>query len=550
VTPGSGYSLSETVPSGWDQTGATCSDGSPIANINLSPGEQVTCTFVNQKRGSITIFKDAQPNSAQDFSFTAGGGLSPSSFQLDDDSDPTLSNAHVFQNVRAASGYSVSESVPAGWVQSATCSDGSALTSISVSPGEDVVCTFTNKKRGTIIAVKDAQPNDPQDFSFSAGGGLSPSGFQLDDDSNASLSNTQTFNDVAPGSGYSLSETVPSGWEQTGATCDDGSPVSDIDVSAGETVTCTFANRKRGTITVVKDTVPDDPQDFTFTAGGGLSPSSFQLDDDSDPDLPNTQTFTDVVPGSGYSVSESLPAGWMQAGATCNDGSPVSSIDVSAGENVTCTFLNSHSGFPRPKGATPVLVALVPAYRNCDSPNREHGPTLNGPSCNPPVQASDYLTVGTLDANGQTANSSGRMRFDVKPGNGSTPENEADVVIHFDLSDIRKRSDLSDYTGELSARVTLRITDKQNGPFVNEPGTVADLPLSTTVLCSATADTTIGAACNTDTSVNSLIPGAVVENKRSIWEFSGVEVFDGGADADADTASDNTLFEHQGIFLP
>ncbi len=35
-------------------------------------------------------------------------------------------------------------------------------------------------------------------------------------------------------------------------------------------------------LNVVLDTVPNDPQDFSFTAGGGLSPSSFQLDDDGD----------------------------------------------------------------------------------------------------------------------------------------------------------------------------------------------------------------------------------------------------------------------------
>ncbi len=38
---------------------------------------------------------------------------------------------------------------------------------------------------GAIVAVKDAQPDDPQDFTFTAGGGLSPASFQLDDDGNA-----------------------------------------------------------------------------------------------------------------------------------------------------------------------------------------------------------------------------------------------------------------------------------------------------------------------------------------------------------------------------
>ena len=104
---------------------------------------------------------------------------------------------------------------------------------------------------------------------------------------------------MTPGSGYSLAETVPSGWDQTGATCDDGSPIANISISAGETVTCTFTNRKRGQIVVVKDAQPNDPQDFAFTAGGGLSPASFQLDDDADATLSNTRTFANVVPGIG-----------------------------------------------------------------------------------------------------------------------------------------------------------------------------------------------------------------------------------------------------------
>ena len=48
---------------------------------------------------------------------------------------------------------------------------------------------------------------------------------------------------------------------------------------------------------VEKDALPDDPQDFDFTAGGGLAPTSFQLDDDGDNSnaLSNTQVFPDLV---------------------------------------------------------------------------------------------------------------------------------------------------------------------------------------------------------------------------------------------------------------
>ena len=71
--------------------------------------------------------------------------------------------------------------------------------------------------------------------------------------------------------------------------------------------------------------------------------------------------------------------------------------------------------FARPKGATPTRLALVPAYRACAAANRAHGAPLAGPSCSPPVQASSYLTVGTADANGQTPNSVGSVRFDAVP---------------------------------------------------------------------------------------------------------------------------------------
>mgnify|MGYP001358343495 FL=1 len=43
------YSVSETIPTGWTQVSASCSDGSSPGAINLEQGETVTCTFVNQK---------------------------------------------------------------------------------------------------------------------------------------------------------------------------------------------------------------------------------------------------------------------------------------------------------------------------------------------------------------------------------------------------------------------------------------------------------------------------------------------------------------------
>src|SRR4051794_25693189 len=59
----------------------------------------------------------------------------------------------------------------------------------------------------------------------------------------------------------------------------------------------------------------------------------------------------------------------------------------------------------RPQGATPLRASIVPAYKACAAPgNRTHGAPLASPSCNPPVQTSNSLTVGSPDANGAAAN--------------------------------------------------------------------------------------------------------------------------------------------------
>ena len=156
---------------------------------------------------------------------------------------------------------------------------------------------------GTIIALKDAMPGRPAGLRLHrrrrSHARRRSSSTTTANNANG-LANARAFF-ADPGSGYSLAETVPASWDLTSATCSDGSPPSNIDVLSGEVVTCTFTNRKRGQIVVVQDSQPDDPQDFDFTAGGGLSPSSFQLDDDGDNgnDLSNTQVFADVVPGFG-----------------------------------------------------------------------------------------------------------------------------------------------------------------------------------------------------------------------------------------------------------
>jgi len=220
---------------------------------------------------------------------------------------------------------------------------------------------------------------------------------------------------------------------------------------------------------------------------------------------------------------------------------------------------------PRPKGATPLRVSLAVAYKACASPNRQHGAPLATLSCNPPVQASSFLTVGTGDAwPGTQPKSIGSVRLDVKT---SSPE---DVKIVQNDSDVRcignsaagfcstantDNAGVPDYSGELNGTANIRITDHFNGPIgacgaCADPATGQDLAFPVTASCVTTpGDGTVGSTCSVNTTANGTVLGSVQDNKRANVEIQQINIEDGGADGTAATTG-NTLFETQGIWIP
>ena len=207
-----------------------------------------------------------------------------------------------------------------------------------------------------------------------------------------------------------------------------------------------------------------------------------------------------------------------------------------------------NAGYVRPQSAGSVRTPLVVAYKPCTAPNRQHGPPLANPSCGPPVQESSWLTVGSPDANGAGANSAGSVKVVSRPGNAGTPADEADVQVVSSITDVRNKTGLTDYTGQLQGRLTLRVTDRYSGPSRTEPAT-GDTTLTFTMPCATTADPATGSICSATTTADAVVPGMVLELKRSVWDVGKVEVFDGGSDGNVATAP-NTLFADQGIFVP
>jgi Tol biopolymer transport system component len=209
------------------------------------------------------------------------------------------------------------------------------------------------------------------------------------------------------------------------------------------------------------------------------------------------------------------------------------------------------NSYPRPRGATPLRLSLVPASKPCTSPNSTHGAPLSFGSCAPPQLASGQLTTGTPDTNGLPVRMDAYLLLKVMPGNPSTPADEADVSITAHLNDVFNK-DFSDYTGSLPANLPVRITDKDNTPSPGGPGAATTEPFAFAfqIPCTPDPDSRTGSDCTISTTADTLVPGAIKEGVRAIWQLGQVRVFDGGADGDGSTTADNTPFMDQGLFVP
>jgi len=255
VEPGR-YTSTELPTAGWNLGSISCDDENSSSSIsqrtatfNVEEGETVTCTFRNRKR-SMVIVEKVMVGGTDTFEFTGtpAGSISES-------------GGAIFADVSPGT-HTSTEGAVDGWaLTSIECDDANSTGDVATrtatfraSPGETVTCTFTNEKRvGSITVVKQTDPDGhPQSFAFEAS--YDEDGFSLSD------GQQNDSGELLPGT-YSVSEIVPAGWNLTAATCSDESDPEEIELSAGEHVTCLFENALvpllgRGAIDVQKSATP------------------------------------------------------------------------------------------------------------------------------------------------------------------------------------------------------------------------------------------------------------------------------------------------------
>jgi len=234
---------------------------------------------------------------------------------------------------------------------------------------------------------------------------------------------------------------------------------------------------------------------------------------------------------------------------------------------------------PRPGGGTPFRVPLVPAFKECKTPNSTHVAPLPFPSCTPPVMQSTLLTQG---AGGAATNSA---RLDVictdaqappcTPNDGNDTE---DVKVSAAIQDVRCVGVSSgcsaagaDYTSQLIGVSKIRITDHANGtpptPCTTGGGaspcvtaTMQDIDFALPISC-ADNGAANGANCTLNTTIDTLVPTTVKEFQRAVISVFSLHATDKGVDGSLSPgggftcppicgSGDETTYQDQGIFIP
>ncbi|MBX7234578.1 MAG: cadherin domain-containing protein [Caldilineales bacterium] len=191
-----------------------------------------------------------------------------------------------------------------------------------------------------IIVHKQTLPNyDPTEFQFKLRGPVGRD-FSLADDEPHSTGQI-------PAGIYTLEEIMPSGWDPAipldQMTCDDGSPLSAIDLGSDETLVCRFLNYKRGNIIVKKATIPPVAAPsfaMRLIDNTSLAKTQFSLANGGQFD---TGAITSVPTYKLLEPAATLPGGWKKKSIACDNGSPATTIVVPPGGTVTCTVTNENS---------------------------------------------------------------------------------------------------------------------------------------------------------------------------------------------------------------
>lgn len=358
--PGATHTVGETACQGTDlqnyDTSISCVDrgttnvvasgnGTGPLNINVDPDDDIVCTITNSvPTGTLTVTKQLSPESDL--------GL----FNLLVDGNTEATNVGDGGTTGAltldAGDYTVSETAGTATdlnnYVSEIGGDCDLQGNVTVPAGGSAQCTITNtRKTGTLILEKILNPTDDSSL-----WDMEVTGDNVSE--NTTLGHSQTDQFTLPTGEYAIvenpDETVVEDIYDSSYSCVSGETVvasgqgrniDDLAVNYNETVTCTFTNVARGSITGTKYEVESDGSIIGALQGWVIR--LFQGDTEVASDTTDENgffSFTGLVQGV-YTLVEDLVAGWTQIFSptvvTLDPGETDAGNDFGNFENVSVT---------------------------------------------------------------------------------------------------------------------------------------------------------------------------------------------------------------------
>lgn len=335
VPLGTGYSVSETTPLGWQSFGPN-----PVIGLTVVPGPPLQVSFVNVAPSN----NNSVPLTINEFAHTSGGtAIAGATFQYL--IYPVgLNNPTFLEITTGANGMgSVSTLINPNSIiyigqrfppnlPPITSNPQSVLSSgspVSVS-FENVLIGFTGAfpPVGTIRISKETDaPGNGAMFGYAVFASGESGGYF------GSITliggfGTVDITNIPVGSGYSVTEIAPSGWQVAG-----NNPRTGLTVQPFSITPVSFFNQSFGTIQISKVTSPATPGvDFSFTIAPGGATASGTTD-------ANGGFITSVVvpaPGT-YTVTENPTFGWTAGTGTSSS----QIVSVETGVPTYANFFNT-----------------------------------------------------------------------------------------------------------------------------------------------------------------------------------------------------------------
>ncbi len=304
--------------------------------------------------GAIQVVKSADAPGI----FVFAGGLGEFTLEVPESADIA---AQTFPGLAPSETFVITETLNAGFdFVSVACTlegggatgevDGTGVTGVEVQLGKTTTCTFTNsvKTTGAIEVIKSADA--PGIFTFT--GDLGDFTLEVTESLESAA---QTFDGLDPAETFAITETLDDNVEFGSVTCMlegeptgpvDGTGVTDVEVEAGKTTTCTFTSsvKTTGTIVVIKSA--DAPGIFAFAGDLG----DFTLEVTESPGTAG-RTFPDLDAAVTFDIAEAPHVNFDFESVTCmleneevtgtEAGTGVTGVVVEAGKTTTCTFTNT-----------------------------------------------------------------------------------------------------------------------------------------------------------------------------------------------------------------